>query len=552
MTQSDKMDVAPAEMPAPATPWWVKLANALGVALFCIAMFAGLLWLYTRNNTFPINFHPDEPGKVQQVMYESRNYLHPQLMLEATTHYLKWRGLEPEDPQVVVVAGREVSAFFGAAAATMFALTAYLCAGWWGLVLGAICTGLCPPLLAYSHYMKEDAALLVGIAMAVLASRVVWITRRWWTRTPAWMFLGAACAVACSGKYAGAMAVALPVLLIFFAPRQKWYRPPIRLLLVLPAFLFALGLINHRTLSPAGVGVSDLMHVAANPDDWESLFDPGFLRGLQIEADHSTSQHHGITANQPNTYMIRSAIAQSWPAIALAALLFPVIVPLTWRQGWGWESVTLLFTGICTLVLSYSVILFPRYALPIVGMFHLLAAIGIARLVRGLAARPVLAGSMGTVTALALLATMGATCLNYTWQFGHDSRNSVLKWLAATLPQNARVYSDFYARLDHLQSVRPDIYVTSGFFLPDVIPDVDYIARTGGGFVVICDMAYNRYYEPSAFPAEGHGYRVERNKQFYTTLLEKHAPIWQHVPEKPIEAFTNPTIKVYWVKPSGR
>ena len=53
----------------------------------------------------------------------------------------------------------------------MLALTAYLCAGWWGLVMGSILLGLCPPLLTYSHYMKEDTSLLVGMAMTVLASR---------------------------------------------------------------------------------------------------------------------------------------------------------------------------------------------------------------------------------------------------------------------------------------------------------------------------------------------------------------------------------------------
>lgn len=543
IAQSDKTDIAPANEPATES-FWLRAANALAVALFCTGLFCLCLWLYTRNNTFPYTFHPDEPGKVNQLMYQTRNYNHPQLMLEATTQYMKW--LPPTfDPQKTAIAGRQVSAFFGASAAVMFALTAYLCAGWWGLVLGAIVVGFCPPLLTYSHYLKEDTALLVGIAMTVLASRIVWMTRRWWTRIPAWIFLGIACAVATSGKYAGAMAISFPLLLMFLAPGFRWYRPPLRLLLFLPAFILALGLINHRTLNPAGI---DVMHIIHQPNDWQSIFDPAFLHGLENEADHAMSQHFGLTAHQPNTYMIRSAFVQTWPYITITAMLFPLILLLTRRQGWIWEALAILFTVICTLVLSYSVILFPRYALPIVAMFHLFAAIGIARLLIGLPGLPILRRSLGIIVTLILLAVLGSRCLDYTWQFGHDSRYTVIKWITDNLPKNARVYGDAYAELDNrLTDARPDLNTNVSFFLPDIISDVDSIARYGGGYVVICQLSYDRYFEPSNIPAVGQEHRIERNHRFYQTLLEKHKPVWESVPAHPIDAFTNPIIKIYYI-----
>ncbi len=544
MTQSDKIDLAPADKPVPPKSPWLRAANALAVALFCAGLFALCLWLYTQNNTFPYTFHPDEPGKVTQVMYQTRNYLHPQLMLETTTQYMKWRA-PTFDPQKIAIAGRQVSAFFGALAAAMLALTAYLCAGWWGLVLGAIVVGLCPPLLTYSHYMKEDTALLVGIAMTVLASRIVWMTHRWWTRIPAWIFLGIACAVAFSGKYAGAMAISFPLLLVFLAPGFRWYRPPLRLLLFLPAFILALGVINHRTLNPAGI---DIVHIIHQPNDWRSIFDPAFLHGLEAEAEHSMSQHFGLTAHQPNTYMVRSAFIQTWPYIAIAATLFPLIILLTRRQGWIWEGLAILFTAICTFVLSYSVILFPRYALPIVAMFHLFAAIGLARLLKGLADRPILRRSLGLITTLLLLAALGSRCLDYTWQFGHDSRNTVIEWIAANLPKNARVYGDAYAELDNrLTEARPDLNTNVSFFLPDIISDVDAIARYGGGYVVICQFSYDRYFEPSAIPAADQQSRIERNRRFYKTLLQQHTPIWESSPKHPTDAFTNPIIKIYYI-----
>ena len=73
---------------------------------------------------------------------------------------------------------------------------------------------------------------------------------------------------------------------------------------------------------------------------------------------------------------------------------------------------------------------------------------------------------------------------------------------------------------------------------------MDTVARSGG-YAVICQTAYDRYFEPSVVSPPGQEYRNERNRRFYQTLLEQHAPIWQSVPDHPIDAFTNPIIKVY-------
>jgi len=56
----------PDQAPAPVTSspsrrrlWLERLL----VALWLLALFAGCEYLYTRHNGFPIEYHPDEPGR---------------------------------------------------------------------------------------------------------------------------------------------------------------------------------------------------------------------------------------------------------------------------------------------------------------------------------------------------------------------------------------------------------------------------------------------------------------------------------------------------------
>ena len=60
----------------------VQTAAPLGPALF-LAILS--LWVFTRNNDFPLDYHPDERGKVLQLIdpTHTRNFNHPLLMLEA-------------------------------------------------------------------------------------------------------------------------------------------------------------------------------------------------------------------------------------------------------------------------------------------------------------------------------------------------------------------------------------------------------------------------------------------------------------------------------------
>src|SRR5690242_15318646 len=51
-----------------------------GVWVMAVALFAFTLVLHTRHNDFPYTYHPDEGGKVTQVLVGSRNFHHPLLL----------------------------------------------------------------------------------------------------------------------------------------------------------------------------------------------------------------------------------------------------------------------------------------------------------------------------------------------------------------------------------------------------------------------------------------------------------------------------------------
>src|SRR5262249_49951176 len=145
-----------------------------------------------------------------------------------------------------------VSAAFATVAILALALTGYLAAGLWGFVIVGVITSLCPYLIAHSRFMKEDPALILGLALVVLASRIYFDAGRVLTKAIAAAALGAACAVAISGKYYGIVSLALAVpILLAAAPNRGWSIITHRLLYVFTFIIvgiLTLLAINHRIL----------------------------------------------------------------------------------------------------------------------------------------------------------------------------------------------------------------------------------------------------------------------------------------------------------------
>jgi hypothetical protein len=132
----------------PRQPFLMMGSWAIAAIVFAICMF-----LYSRDNAFPYYYHPDEPGKVGQILANERNFNHPLLLLTVTDLMSELAGMEGS-PQEVVEAGRWVAAGFAAIAVAALALLAMHYQGLWaGICVGAI-GAMSHRMLEYAHFMK--------------------------------------------------------------------------------------------------------------------------------------------------------------------------------------------------------------------------------------------------------------------------------------------------------------------------------------------------------------------------------------------------------------
>src|SRR5688572_13996034 len=97
--------------------------------LWALCLLAFTFALNQRHHHFPYYYHPDEPGKAEQILTGRWNFNHPMLLLTATNVAVQVFKVPPKE-QAIVEAGRLVSAFFMAAAVVALSLTAYLWRGW--------------------------------------------------------------------------------------------------------------------------------------------------------------------------------------------------------------------------------------------------------------------------------------------------------------------------------------------------------------------------------------------------------------------------------------
>ncbi|MGC1884812.1 MAG: hypothetical protein WA709_01690, partial [Stellaceae bacterium] len=179
----------------------VQTAAPLGPALF-LAILS--LWVFTRNNDFPLDYHPDERGKVLQLIdpTHTRNFNHPLLMLEAAAAVRDWLHID-NDERANVIAGRWASAALASIAVLTLAVAGYYAAGYQGLVICGSMAALCPPLNVYAHFFKEDTALVAGLAVAILGATRLIATDQRSKQGFAAALMGVGCAAALSGKYVG-------------------------------------------------------------------------------------------------------------------------------------------------------------------------------------------------------------------------------------------------------------------------------------------------------------------------------------------------------------
>ena len=497
---------------------------------WALVLFAAALALDTRHNTFPFFYHPDESAKVDQVLTGEWNFHHPMLLLSTTSAVVKMLGVVPSE-QPVVEAGRWVSAAFIAGAVVALALLAYAWRGWAASLAAGGALLLQHQLFELAHYMKEDSALLLGVALSFLTACAFW-------QKPGAgraALLGAAVGVAISGKYIGVcmLAVALPVL--WCAPGKKGRRTA--------CFFGALAAVLVLVNLPL------LLHLGA------------FENSLGREMESVVHGQRGMTRRVPHTQYWNIFRDNTTPVVWV---LLAVFLAARWRERRAVslaERLLIAFPFAYALALSFSPKSNDRYFLPATAVLTLLAACGAvdaARLLtRWLPLRWALAVCVAALVASEAVALPPPldwrTFTEYFAAFQRDDNAEFLAWIRAELPPEAVIAKDSRIQLpdpgnkkDGLRFAPMPQKILAERFAADLGTLAELRAR-GVTHLAVSGSDYGRFSLPGLLPQPGERASFERRKAFYEALLrDGELVFWR---ERGTVLYLHPGIRLYRLPP---
>ncbi len=478
-------------------------ARPVLLLFFCV-LVSGIV-LFGRHNNFPFYYHPDEPGKVQQIIRHKRSFTHPLLMLSIVdaARYVAFSGAERKLPQKICELGRQATALVCALTAATLACLAFQT---FGTVAGCS-VGLLvltqPLLYELAHYFKEDPWLMAGIALVCLALNA-------FCQNPSnrrLHLLAAACAVAASGKYVGF--AYLPVCM-----GMVWKKTPpgsqgTRLLAWFASFAGVLFLLNLQgLLNPAAV-----------------------LDRIQDESSKLSGVTHGVGRPIPHGfYLLTQGLYGGWtlPLISLlwaaAAVRMPrKITPAEWVLG----ATALLQFAIFSCVPKAAF----RYHLPVALAFVFLAVAGMSRWIEALSERPRLR-RFGVPICAGLFAVAFFFQVRTLWvldrSFLQDDRARLIDWIRSELPANAVLAADYAVNLPdprqwpHAGLKALSQRLVTGKKEVSELGSVAELRAQGITHIAICGRTYGRYLDlaRNVDPQTG------QKRMFYQTLLTRGKVLW--------------------------
>lgn len=517
--------------------------------ILCSAILFALMNLYTKNNSFPLIFHPDEPSKVEIILLNEHKFYHPLLLLVFPK--IIANTIDITSPQKVAEIGRFFSAMFASLSIAVFMVFVFIHRGIIAGAAAGLIAGLCPMLLVHAHYFKEDTAMLFGLS-AVFLTLAMYIKN---VDARNLILLGISCALAASGKYIGAviLPIALPVVFskrlaesnLSNKTKVKWF---------FIGFLATLLIINYPIFYNINV----------------------FFKGLSHENTHVMRSHGGLSVQRFGTFYINTFLDETPMLIRVFALIYFVLLIIDWKKREKSEKIFALFPFFYYIIISSSPVQLTRYLLPVIVWTYVLAAVGMYDMFKFwlacgsrtccAASPPALKAfnnSLKVLVGILMLASLAnylyMKCGNYLSQFENDSRFTLEEWASNNLPKNAKIALDTYAAL-HLdkktnspKTGTKDIYFPAKFI--GELKSIDEARKKGFQYIITCDLAYQRFFEPNTFPekrkfaptSRRYNRDLNKYKTFYLELFAKGKLVWHYKPAMPINAFTNPEIRVYQI-----
>jgi hypothetical protein len=503
-------------------------ANRIRLGLWSAALFIAAIVLHTQYNDFPWYYHPDEPGKVEQVLgMRGWNFHHPMLLLSATKWSAQMRGATQE--QTVVELGRTMSAIFTAGAIVALSLLAYRWKGWVACGAAGLSLLFHHQLFELSHYMKEDPALLLGLAVTFLAAHV-------YERTPsmgAALAVGLGCGLAISGKYLGiiSLVIAVPVLL-----RHR----------------------HHGVGTAATVALLAVLLVVNFPllKDW-GTFSSSFARETKLVIEGQGQ----VTQSVPHSRYWSVFLANTTP------ITWVLLLVLLWSCVWRGREVSLVewlmiaFPFVYAIALSFSPKDNDRYFLPATALFTLLAAGGVVELAH-LARTKVSQIGVEVGAALALILAQFPNwtddrggLLRYYDAFQRDDTAELVQWLRQNVPPPALVAKDEKVRLPTPErhgkgpgaEVLPNVVQSEKDYVAD-LGEIEELRKKGITHLVITPSTYLKFERAGLRPKEKDAAEFERRKLFYALLRRDFDPVRMWV--RGTVLYLHPGLEVYRIAPA--
>ncbi|HEX2486680.1 MAG TPA: glycosyltransferase family 39 protein [Myxococcota bacterium] len=479
-----------------------RAAPRVAALLVALAVFAGGLALFGERSSFPFYYHPDEPGKVLQLVHKRKNFHHPMLMLTTAdvARRVLLRGEAKEDPQQVVEVARRVVAAFAAGAAALLALLAARIHGVWAGVAAGLLVVANPLLYELAHYAKEDPAFAFGLVA------FVWAAHRFSARRDprSLALLGVGAGVAAAGKYVGTLFVPVAALLGASlgagTPRERW----------------------RRAARVAAVAAATWLVL-----DWWTVRSPDVLpQSVAQELRKAFVGEHGLVKRVPHAYYVgvQQTYGGGWvPALALGWLAFaawhPAKVPLAeWLLAGSSLALVLAF--------SFTPKTSPRYYLPIAVALCYLSAAGAFHL----AARAGARSSRARFGATALATLLCVVVAWQQWGYTEALRRAVLRddraelrSVVAALPAASVVAQDEAAALpepgrrwEHEGRERLPQTVLGARHAADLGSLAELRAR-GVTHLALCEKTYGRFLATDRAVRDPQS--VAARREFYRTAL---------------------------------
>lgn len=500
-----------------------RLPNAARLGLWSVLLFAITLWLGTQNYDFPWYYHPDEPGKVEQVLgTRPLNFHHPMLLLNSVSAAVKLTATDP-NPQSVVQTGRTVSACFTAAAVVLLSLLAYSWRGWRVAIFAGLALATHHQLFELAHYFKEDTALLFGLALAFLASS---IHRNNPTLRSA-MFVGAGVGLAISGKIPGALSLLVAIPVFIATRKQCGWRP-----------------------AAAAAGVAIAVFAVTNP---QAFANPSaVVENFNREAKLVTTGQ-GMTQSVPHTKYWSIFLGNTTPVMWL---LIVAAVFTAWRRRAELniaEGCIYIFPFALAAIMSFLPKENDRYFLPATAVFTMIAAIGVADIGTALH-RKYRRGIVELICGAALVGGQfvswtdnRAGLLEYIDAFRNDDTAEAMDWLRQNAKPEDIIAKDDRVRLpDERRKSRKARPLPNKVLSDDYVADlgsIDKLRADGVEFIIVSESTYKRFERAGLRPKKGTEDDAERRRSFYAELRRSYEPLWSRPRSTVI--YLHPGIEIY-------